>query len=157
MGSEEVIAPKVLWKVKLNQFFSTFWVWLKRIIIWLIFTVGSALTAILVSWVVLTAANKPFDLGKLLSHGELIAISIALTGEGMGFWLSSRKRNYRILKNVMGYVGLMVLIGSILVLGVITDRSYANLPYSVDFVVFISFVAFATSILVGSVWKGLES
>ena len=119
---------------------------------WLCFGVIIGLTPALSSLLVSGAVKQQFTLEKTFGHGELLAISIALMGEAMGYLLTNPKVNSG-FKSIVGFGCTLTLLSSAFLLGVLTIE---KLTFDTTYIMHVSFFLFALTLIVGSFCKWTE-
>jgi hypothetical protein len=119
---------------------------------WLGFCVIIALTPPLSSWLVLGAVRQPFDMQKTFGHGELLAISIAIMGEAMGYLLTNPKVSSS-FKSIVGLGCTLTLLACAFLLGVLT---ISNLNFDSSYITKVSIFLFGITLIVGSFCKWTE-
>lgn len=116
---------------------------------WLGFSVMVALAPILASWLVSGVVTQSYSLEVTLEHGELLAISIGLMGEALGYLLTNPHAN-DLLKRFVGIGCTLVLLGSATLLGVL---SVNQLHVDTKYVVRVSLVCFGFTLVIGCFCK----
>lgn len=154
----EVAKPKKRGFVSLKKRFA-------RVGTWLVFSVACAIFPFCASWLITRAVKEPYNPEEILAHGELIAISLALTGEALGSLLFGVFAS--ILHNGTGNRSVLVLVckfalvvasGSILLasMGLLGGLTVDDANVDAGFVMWVSVVFFICTLAVGFFCKWLE-
>lgn len=141
---KETIQHKTDWKKVRKSLFN--------VGLWLGFGVGIGLTPVLSSLLVSGAVRQAFSLQNTFGHGALLAISIALMGEAMGYLLTNPNVNSAI-KGILGLSCTLILLSSAFLLGVLT---ISQLTFDTLYITNVSYFLFGMTLIVGSFCKWTE-
>jgi hypothetical protein len=130
-----------------------------RIGYWWAFSIGVAAIPIILN-LLFTPLVKPINnwqenLQKILVHGELIAISLALMGEATGYLLANTQIS-RWFRRLWGFISVFICLVSVAILSAITVLDIVHINVDPKLVTLYSVCVFGATMVTGSFCKWTE-